>query len=690
MPPKAASPGADTGTGQRTTLSAPIQTLDHIDKELTYRQRLNRPFKVIQHLPLSTEVPDYTKLAHPLSIKDSAVIHNALNVSRFNWCHYMFRAFWTRKEQYVPVSDSKKRDRTAKLCTCEMKCGPHTFDVKFFILKDEERERRFVEEQDRRRAERQKRKQEREEAQSKRQDEIKVKLAKGVVPTVAQPTKGAKGVKKEPKGQDPLAQITPAIEIEIPAEGSKVRAVAKKTEDMKRPAGTKDIMANPEQAQMITNLNTMAKSDSHLNTLMKKVASGGATPDQIAEFQQYIQKAKDMSKRPEGKALTRNAAKTLIKPASAMTKKEVAEENRRKGQEMLKRAEELRKQQEEARMEKARMREEREREKLRIKQLKAEKRERVRLEKERMKQQAREERERYRTLKKDQRDAEKERDQIEKMERKMAKLKEEAEQDEDVWNDKLTIFQERYASNASLIFEFNESTTSRFFFPNDAIFELVENAETESSVKEEFPPPPVFLKGVTTPYVTILASFLLVHNQAEIDGWERRLAEKKRASEMTEEEKKKKRKKTASWTVTKRITRHSRQVKAIEAERDEEENYHVEDEMFEENKTRPLEVYSCVTVTLSRVPFRYANLILASGNDPATSRANMAAVMRRGRKLPQSWVWNQLDGVKDEILGETLRYNLQRLDYVNGGGKLKGKLMHKKLMELGDTKKQQS
>lgn len=727
MPPNSQSPAPETGGGTRTTLSAPIQNLDHIDRELTYRQRLNRPFKVIQNLPVSTENPDYSKLAHPLSIKDSGVIHNALIVSRFNWCHYLFRAYWTRKEQYIPINDNKKRDRTAKLCTCQMKCGPHTYDVKFFILKDEEREKQHIEEQERKREERQKRKQEREEAQAKRQEELKLKVENGAaMPVVSgltdiniinennKDTKAANGKKGNKTAIDPKTQITPAIEIQISTENdsnnnnnninkskSSIPKKPQSTENINQAVNqktTKDIMSNPEQAQMITNLNLMAKSDSHLNTLMKKVASGGASVDQISEFQRYIQKAKDMSKGSKkdikngirSKSTRENGiSKTLLKPMNSMSKKELQEESKRREQEVLKRAEEMRRQQEQAKLEKVRLREEKEKEKLRIKQLKAEKREKIRLEKEKMKKQAKEERERFKSMKKSQRDAERERDQLEKMEKKMVKLKEEAEQDDDIWNDKLTIFQERYAKNASLIFEFNENTTARFFLPNDAIFELIDNEDITQSdqstvVKEEAPTGIEQTGKSKSPYVTILASFLIVHNQAEIDGWERRLAEKKRVSEQTEEEKRRKRKKTASWTVTKRITRHSRQVKAIEAERDEEENYHEEDEEFEEHKKRPIEVYSCSTITLSKVPFRYANLIMESGNDYETSKSNIETVMKRGKKLPQSWIWNEIDGIKDEILGETLRFNLQRLDYINGGGKLKGKLMMKKLIEIGE------
>lgn len=84
-----------------------IPQLDVIDKELSFKQRMNRPFKVIQNLPISNNKPDYSLLENPLSIKDSSVLYNSLIVSRHNLLHNVFRAYWTRREQYINVLNDR-------------------------------------------------------------------------------------------------------------------------------------------------------------------------------------------------------------------------------------------------------------------------------------------------------------------------------------------------------------------------------------------------------------------------------------------------------------------------------------------------------------------------------------------------------------------------------------------------------
>lgn len=762
-----------------------ISTLDHIDKERAFKQRSNRPFKVIQNLPLSPVtqgLPDYSRLEHPLSIKDSAVLYNSLLVSRYNWTHNIFKAYWTRREQYLQGNDTKKKDRTAKLCSAKLTCGPHSFDIKLFILKDEETEKKFLEEQEKKREERQKKKLEREEAQKKRIEELKIKMEQ----------QGS--MKNE----------------------SKPKRVSERT--------TEQIMRDPEQASMINNLNLLARSDEYLSALMKHVASGNASPEQIMEFQKYIQKAKDMSKlqriqqnkaamnmqmanqnnveqksssvvatpsssndtqKPLGiptqvpaptaapaaapvsitattpattQAPTATSA-TSAKPAAApisqtsstaassslrsdilkdnnkpaikatppaqtqklesfadnektilstanlskikkpMTKKELREDAKRKEQEMLKRAEEFRIQQQKAQLERTRLKEEKEKEKLRLKQEKIEQKQREREEREKQKQLMREEREKQKELKRQQREAEREKEKIDKAEKrereKMAKSRGETvdAEDDDIWNDKLTLFQERYAENATFIFEFNENASARFFLPRDAIFEKIENDNEELEDDKSTQNDPQVKKENhsnprKSPYVTLLCSFILVHNQTEIDGWERRhLKEISKEEPETEDKgdtRKKRRKKANNWSSNKRVTRQTRHSKELETLKREEEDFYVEDEDLED-EGRPIEIYSCVTVKL-RIPFRFSHMLQSSGNNTEISKKNMEDIMKRGTKMPQSYVWNQLDGIKDELLAENLRFNLQKQDYTNGSN-LKGRAIMKKLLELGYKKK---
>jgi SWR1-complex protein 3 len=57
-------------------------------------------------------------------------------------------------------------------------------------------------------------------------------------------------------------------------------------------------------------------------------------------------------------------------------------------------------------------------------------------------------------------------------------------------------------------------------------------------------------------------------------------------------------------------------------------------------------------------------------------------VMKIGKRMELDRLWYQLDGIKDELLAETLRYNLNRLDYSNCGAK-KNKVMFLKKFGRG-------
>lgn len=64
------------------------------------------------------------------------------------------------------------------------------------------------------------------------------------------------------------------------------------------PPSQNDIMQTPESQMMIANLNFIARMEPALNSLMKIVATGNAKPEQIREFQGYIQRAKSMGPTP--------------------------------------------------------------------------------------------------------------------------------------------------------------------------------------------------------------------------------------------------------------------------------------------------------------------------------------------------------------------------------------------------------
>lgn len=662
------SPSPSTVTRvSRTNGIVLIPQLEVVDQELAYQQRLHRPFKVVQNLPVSDKSPDYEKLTHPLSIKDSGVLYNSLLVSRHNWLYNVFPTCWSRRDQYMNESGDRKRDRMSKICSMKIQCGPHTFEAKLFILKDEAKEAKHQQEVEQRREEREKRKQRRLEEKKER-----AKLRK-------------QGVLNGP-GRPPMhININPLSSLGKLKTLEGIQNSSKKSEEAKKsgkphdevPKSTNDIMSNPQNVIMIHNLNQMAKKNSHLSTLMQTVASGHASKDQITEFQGFIKKARGM-----GDVDGYLKKKADDKGDSKQTKKDSKKEGGTKADKKAnKKLEAMRI--EEKKIKRQQRKEERMREKLRR-------------EKERMERRHRKEMERQARLhRKEEREKEK------KMLRELAMQRQKtpgSEEDlvrREMIEGKLTSFQQRYSSGATLVFEFSENTSARFFLPRDAIMEVIGG---DDKVKKEEPAklgsirnePGVYIGEDDKPYVDILASFVLVHNQVEIDQWkerkrardERKKAEKNEASKdvKTVKNTKKRRRRRRNWGPSKRSSskeRHERELRkevalSFDAE-DEQQQAEVDPE--------PVPVYSAVTVTMKQVPAKFGQLVKNSGDSLEDSRSYIQHIMDVGQRLQKQHLWYRLDGVRDELLAETLRFNLNRMDYVNGGGRLKGRAMLRKIVE---------
>ena len=98
---------------------------------------------------------------------------------------------------------------------------------------------------------------------------------------------------------------------------------------------------------------------------------------------------------------------------------------------------------------------------------------------------------------------------------------------------KLTAFQERYLKDATILFEFVENPNVRFLLPTHAICEVLPpstmiNAEDNDNSDNK----------------DILMSFIWIHNQKEIDEYEKKLEEynKKKAEEEQKEGRRRKEK----------------------------------------------------------------------------------------------------------------------------------------------------
>ena len=94
---------------------------------------------------------------------------------------------------------------------------------------------------------------------------------------------------------------------------------------------------------------------------------------------------------------------------------------------------------------------------------------------------------------------------------------------------KLTAFQERYLEDATLLFEFVENPNVRFLLPKDAICEVL---PAGTMINAE--------NGNNSDNRDILMSFIWIHNQKEVDEYEKKLEEY--SNKKAEEEEKKRQK----------------------------------------------------------------------------------------------------------------------------------------------------
>lgn len=260
----------------------------------------SRPFEMVGGLPSSSEIPQYNSaLAHPLSVKDSAVLYDSLVSSRKTWVRgEMFELYFTKPVKTtkdVPVKPEtpaeamsvQVRDKMQKMCDCTMFGGPHAFPVRLFILKNEEMEKKWQEEQDMKKKEKEdKRKREKEERQKrvemKKQQQLQKKQEKERLIQLQKENKV--------KGKMELEAVKQKRKDEI----RKSKEKLKRTQ-MNTPAPSSQSGTDPK---MITNLNLMAQRDLKLNALMGIVANGDATLDQVEEFKKFIEIAKKMPTPP--------------------------------------------------------------------------------------------------------------------------------------------------------------------------------------------------------------------------------------------------------------------------------------------------------------------------------------------------------------------------------------------------------
>lgn len=718
---------------RRRITQAKLDEIEEQQRQLS--QEIVRPFEILEDLPISFNQPpnghfeDVFKT--PLTIKDTGVLYRSLMKLRYYYVHVcpMFRLYWVKQTSYakklaemdkpVPKSsrdealadkkailgnDISARDIMVKLCEANMTLGPHMFEIRLFIAKDD-------------RSDKDKIKQEKMEKKEKRREEkvaeLEVKKAKmaarerrareleererqrgvGAIrldnPVNVDPVIGSSGNISTPApssfqkpDESRFISETPSrnTETEIPegplsledanatshgtpavsddGQPKKVTRKYNKTgkyEKKKKllnsiPSGPLPPPSDPNNMQsienkiMISNLNAIARQDASLNSLMKVVALGGATPEQILKFQEYIKRAREMGPQPYHAYLFHNQNSSRptneLNPGSS----DNGEEDRG----------------DKARKEKTK-------------------------------------------------------------EKKIPKSKIPKEQ-------KLTAFQERYLTDATIVFEFLENSNIRFLFPRMAVCEAIEAAN----------PPPENPED-STDYNDILVSHLWIHNQSELDEYDKKLEEYENEVKQREEEELKKKqeeeaklKEQEAEKAAKEETDEAKVDNKDEAENEalEVENTDnsdgvkiepnsegvsettpatsepVEGEVIEEPTqtkaleeeeetptvtttprrrapvrraavsrkkkalarkvvvkklvppTRPEIRFTSLTFTIHNIPVRFTPIVVNMAKPLDEVQKYMTRILSIGLRLPNYYLWYQVDARLDESLAENIRVQL--------------------------------
>lgn len=185
--------------------------------------------------------------------------------------------------------------------------------------------------------------------------------------------------------------------------------------------------------------------------------------------------------------------------------------------------------------------------------------------------------------------------------KKRLKVKTEEEEEEERAM-QLTTFQQKYSNGADLVFEYVENPNVRFLLPK---FSMIEQLEDEESY---------------------LLSFIVIHNRREVALFKSR--------KLKELNKKKK----------------------IEEQIKEEEYNPFADARC------PTPLFSTVTIKLSEIPKKFANIMLNSFFPQEKVQDYMNSIITRGDRLSGYNLWYQLDAYDDKDLAESLRVGLKEYE----------------------------
>lgn len=621
-----------------------------------------RPFEVVAGLPCSLDIPQYNSaLTAPLSVKDSAVLYNSLVSSRRTWISgEMFEVYWTRANKVPSLAikdpsmlkeleasketDASGKERMQKMCDCEILAGPHSFGAKLFIVKDEEIEKRWQLEQDSKKKEKEEKKKMEAEMRKQRAEEKKQNLL----------------LKKQEREKQMLLQK----EARAKAKREQAEARIRQREEQKRqkqlekerlkemkaaaPKVKKEPSKKKSDKSMIANLNMMAQRDPELKKLMAKVAGGQADIKEIEKFKKIIDFAKKMpppkednnkseqqskAEKKATKTTVIEATKTTDKISSEQSAKKVSEQSDSSGSEPEKDEQSDNNGSEQSAEKGSEQSTERESEhnkdaksntsevditgskndittenamKETEPTIKDEKSEsltassdsKTKLDKSKSTDSSNSDIAVKAENKKEQKiKTESNVDITVKKEKKKKSIKDNEMTDEDK-DMQLTAFQQKYVDGAEIVLEFNENSNFRFLLPKMAIIENLGDGYK--------------------------MSWMLVHNQKDIDRFRNRRIKE----------------------LTKRIHNEEEKQKIVS-------EYEV---LRDRNCPTPL--FTSLTVTFKGIHKKYEQIIMNSFDPIEQVQIFMKDVLNIGTRLSGYNLWYQLDGYDDQDLAEELRVEL--------------------------------
>lgn len=773
---------------RRRITSAKREEIEKQQKALS--QAIVRPFEVLSGLPLSYNPPPNGHyedvLKNPLTTKDTGVLYRSLMKSRLNYMNTgpMFKLYWLKQSSYakkmqqldqeknthktqkedksaerVPIlgNDVSARDVMVKLCDASLSMGPHKFEIRLFIAKDERSEKNAKkkedEEEDKMRkdlnanqefvSEKEKPnmtettsnpisaddkiKEKSAETDALKSSEEQKKSATDDVPGTVENTKGIDGESKEniskgsetpqsttdetrttlpntnesnaeqetktidnlPKGEDQLktkstssnkpdtsskesgsdsdkkASVSASRKLDKDetqnknsSSGSNNNVNKSKNQNVSNPATIEDSgtssnlqtatliqqqsvgntssipqssvstsqnhsptppvvsntkndpnsMQSIENTIMIANLNTIARVDQSLNALMKIVALGNASPQQIITFQGYIQRAREMGPQPHHAYLFPNGILPNQRPKKLPKDKKPPKEKRPPKPKVPK-------------------------------------------------------------------------------------------------DQKLTAFQEKYLTDATLLFEFVENANVRYVLPQEAVCEVL---------------PPATYNAEEPDNKDILVSFLWIHNQNEVDNYNQKLIEYKEFKKKEEEELNKDKSKKEEELKSMQQKGESEQNEGQKGDQQPENEQKQEDAKESEHKlegevtvpnegkttevkqedqnnegeqapiktsrrppprkgrrrrggpvpnkkaaskkiecpVEPETKYTALSFTIHGIPSRYVPIIANSFKKLEDVQERMSYILKNGTRTASFYLWYQVDGKLDESIAEDVRVQL--------------------------------